>query len=88
MLMTVDDDTTTNHNNKFCQQSTGLGVGGVGGVVACACTGCRVAPTWDCGSVLLQLTFWITLWLITFELHSREHFLLGVTLIFFGFFSG
>jgi hypothetical protein len=21
----------------------------------------------------LQLTFWITLWLITFELHSQEH---------------
>ena len=42
-----DDNTTTNHNNNFCQQSTGLGVGGV-----VASPGCRVALTWDCGSVL------------------------------------
>ena len=32
-----------------------------------------------------QLTFWINLWLITFELHSREHFFLGVTSIFLFF---
>jgi hypothetical protein len=82
MLMTTQQPTTTTNfvNNQLALVWVVLVVLSLALVVD--------APTWDCGSVLLQLTFWITLWLITFELHSREHFLLGVTLIFFGFFSG
>ena len=67
-----DDNTTTNHDNKFCQQSTaGLSVGG--SLSSCACS---LRPGIVIQSCQLQLTFWITLWLITFELHSREHFVL------------